>query len=324
MHEWSFLYPEVPQQDNIIDCGLYCMYFIKCIAKRRPIIPFDPLNMRSRVLWAILANSPDEDKNISSIINPHQEITYISPLDIYLNELEVSNALMDNKKLLLTGKIQLNCREKPYPDKLWYESTQTRRGNTFLFEEYNPFADGNCLLRCISWQIWGTEEKWLILRIITIRELLRNEWWYKGRPTDGDFNFEKDWHEILNDAFQLSGYLTIPHLFALSNALKRVFVLYKPDGTVQQFTGSFFPFRRECNLEESSNVIPLAWSSTYYDVRRLNHFVCLRLKDETQSMPFSRALYSKGESIHLYSSIAKGFDFQHEEENDLMQKRKVE
>ena len=106
-----------------------------------------------------------------------------------------------------------------------------------LFEIMNPYGDGNCLFRCFSWLLWGSVEHHQLLRQLTCLELLQFRQWYQELHR----SFSAEWNEILEMCFHISGSVKENHIFALSNALKKVFILY---GTNEHTCGTFFPFRK--------------------------------------------------------------------------------
>jgi len=113
-------------------------------------------------------------------------------------------------------------------DAVWFQE----EGNP-KFEIMNPYGDGTCMLRCISWFIDGSADHFVALRYMLI--ITKYERWYKSlleNENDNFAGFAFDWNNILEIAFRKSGSLDRSHLFALSNSLCRVFVLYGPvDGT---------------------------------------------------------------------------------------------
>ena len=87
--------------------------------------------------------------------------------------------------------------------------------------------------------------------------------------------------EVLFPATKKDAYLQILHLFVLSNALGRVFILYGPHehSEKRSFSSSVFPIRRKKDHFTAKKVIAIAWHTTTND-DKLNHFVLLHPLNE--------------------------------------------
>jgi len=135
-------------------------------------------------------------------------------------------------------------------------------------------GDGNCLLRAISFSLWGLQDYHEGLRIALCDELRSHlDWYKKSSSTIESF----DWDKALEEAEREGDYLGFTHVFALSNILQRAIVVYASDDDVAQYgqqesgvAGTFLPTRAgvfECFTKPA---ILLTWSS-----KKKNHFLPL-------------------------------------------------
>ena len=119
---------------------------------------------------------------------------------------------------------------------------------------YNVTADGNCLVRAVSLSLFGTEDHHLLLRNLMVYELIVH-WPFYIQITSEMKNYfdinssessKSKWEHILLNAAKKDEYLELVHLFILSNATGRVFVLYgNPEEMIyNQNCATVFPFRR--------------------------------------------------------------------------------
>jgi hypothetical protein len=135
-------------------------------------------------------------------------------------------------------------------------------------------GDGNCLLRAISFSLWGLQDYHVGLRLALCEELQENLDWYKKSSATIESD---DWDKALEQAQREGDYLGFTHVFAIANILKRAIVVYASDNDVANYgeqesgvSGTFLPSRVGIKYCFSSPVIPLTWSS-----QKKNHFLPL-------------------------------------------------
>jgi len=137
-------------------------------------------------------------------------------------------------------------------------------------------GDGNCLLRAVSFSLWGVENYYQVLRDCLVHELQTNFDWYI-KVTEKTSTEESEWKDYLITAKQEGAYLGAPHIFALANVIGRVIVLYASDFYMSAFgqtedgvAGTFIPSRIPKENWIDKPIIPITWSN-----ERHNHFIPL-------------------------------------------------
>ena len=96
---------------------------------------------------------------------------------------------------------------------------------------------GDCLLRSISYSMWGTQRYKNKLRALLVQELKCHMEWYKRIPSKVE-GADTNWDETLQEAEKNNVYLGFAHVFALSNVLGRTIVVYANDTDYKHFGGS--------------------------------------------------------------------------------------
>ena len=177
-------------------------------------------------------------------------------------------------------------------------------------------GDGNCLVRAVSFAIWGVEDYHKALRNSLIWELIDNKEWYMQAckdPTLEEKEWEKEWEELRACAQQEGSYLGNAHFFALANVTKRVIVLYASDERVNALgvgeggvSATFIPSRIPYEEWRDLPIIPIVWSS-----KNMNHFVPLvGIEDALITWPSIPVAYRQDERV-------EGFNLEHILANSL-------
>jgi hypothetical protein len=92
-------------------------------------------------------------------------------------------------------------------------------------------GDGNCLLHAISRAMWGVELFFLMLKQELAHELTKHEEWYKS--TTG--YEEAEWKRVVEQAESSNAYLSLAHVLALANVLKRPITVYASDQDIADY-----------------------------------------------------------------------------------------
>lgn len=119
-------------------------------------------------------------------------------------------------------------------------------------------ADGNCLYRAISLTIFGTEEKHEFLRLVLLKELIKNRKFYKKICQKLAISYQK----VLESTLVLGKWATDVHIYILSNSLGRVINLYDGENKLQSYHQLSFVPKKIC-----AKTIAIHWSNDNH-----NHF----------------------------------------------------
>lgn len=122
----------------------------------------------------------------------------------------------------------------------------------------DTFGDGNCFWRAIAAHIYGDQEKYVLLKLMTVRELGAHLEFYRKQGLE----------EVFSNALSVDTWSGVMDAVALSNALKRVILIYGSES--KQRSGNLgawtiFPLRIACS-EVLGDPLTICWNKSY------NHF----------------------------------------------------
>mmetsp|Transcript_8330 Transcript_8330/g.13219 ORF Transcript_8330/g.13219 Transcript_8330/m.13219 type:complete len:346 (-) Transcript_8330:85-1122(-) len=311
---WEVEVGDVPQQLNSYDCGVYAIALGKLFAANKNIRYVNPVLWRAKIRWSFLLKNYDFRQGgklgITNLPFEYQTgVEYIS-----LEELEIFQPILSEEKSKIKSLLSCNRptgNRKALKKELCYNANWFKNGEP-LFSYMNPYGDGNCLLRCVSWFIDGTDKHVAPLRLILLLELIKYQKWYQSLEDRGiSERFTQHWPSIMETAFRCSGYLSIIHLFALANSLNRVFLLYGPQWMSENYCGACFPIRRNGHSLDQSHAFPIAWSSLEGN-GDMNHFVALSPNSDRHQLPMLRPVFwdhTAHQNLQLYRNIALCLDY---------------
>lgn len=93
-------------------------------------------------------------------------------------------------------------------------------------------GDGNCLIHALSLCMWGKEQHSQSIRANLVSELNENQDYYKKYITE---NHDSEWTKIMTEAQMDGSTLTLFHMYALSNVLKRPIILVSSEEAKERF-----------------------------------------------------------------------------------------